>query len=327
MAPTARETPIVRRHPRLGIVHVYRRPSAREERELDQEIVLPDDTRGPVVKTLAIPYRFICWLDLVFHNTHTGEVLTGRGSGTLIGPRHVLTAGHNLFEDFGGVHLAVHSVRVGPGFNCLEKRGDILGIARSLRTRVAPRWQTHFDSEFDFGVITLRTPIGLSKPAALGGELGWWGSKASGGDTRINPVEPARLRNRHVNISGYPGDKCCMGAIDVTQTCNTSDPLRPCRENLWATAQYRSFGRITDPAPAVGPRFAFYDLDTCVGHSGSPVWTTWRDETSGRTYRNLVAVHTGTSSPFDPALAGRANRGVRITDAVLAEVERLKRAP
>jgi V8-like Glu-specific endopeptidase len=325
-------TSIVRRHPRLGYVQLF--PGTTRSRsaqgELDSEVTLHDDSRGPVMDTAPVPYRFVCWLDLDFGpDPATGLQITGRGTGTLISPRHVLTAGHNLFDDIApGVRRAVQIVRVGPGFNCIAKRGDVFGMATSLRTRVSARWAATLDDQFDYGVITLRTPIGASRPAALGGrQLGWWGSGDTGEGTRINPVDPARLARRRVNISGYPGDKCCVRAIDLTQQCRTNVPLRPCRADLWATAQFRSFGQVTNAQPAAANRLIFYDLDTCGGHSGGPLWVKWHDERTKTTYRNLVAIHTGPASAIDPALSQIANRGVRITQDVMTEVAQLMRPP
>jgi V8-like Glu-specific endopeptidase len=317
-------TPTVTRHPRLGYGQRYPPPRrGRPQRELESE-VLGADTRGFVKDTTEIPHRFICWLALIFLDPVSGAPTTFRGTGTLISPRHVLTAGHNLFDDINGTRVAVNEVRVGPGFNCLEKRGDILGIATSRATAVAARWNAALDNNFDYGVITLQTPIGSSRPAALGGaQLGWWGSKDLGGDTRINPVTLARLRGLGVGVSGYPGDKCCVRGADPASLCRTPGEMSsPCREILWATSQFRAFGRITDPSPAAGPQQLFYSADTCGGHSGSPVWVTWRDDASGKTYRNMVGIHTGAGPT---AAGGRTNRAVRITDAVMTEVRTLMR--
>ena len=70
------------------------------------------------------------------------------------------------------------------------------------------------------------------------------------------------MQGRPVNISGYPADK----------------PLG---------TQWRSYGQVTNANPAAGPQLIYYDLDTCGGHSGSPVWLRWKE------YRTLVAIHTG----------------------------------
>jgi len=318
---------IMRPHPDLDYVQIVPAKPVRPQGEIESEITGADDSRGPVMDTAPVPYRFVCWLDLDFGVIGGNQVVV-RGTGTLISARHVLTAGHNLFNVFGGVARAVVGVRVGPGFNCLAKRGDIFGLARSLRTRVSDQWQNAQNRQFDYGVITLRTPIGTSRPAALGGaQLGWWGSKELGAGTRINPTPVARLTDRHVNTSGYPRDKCCVRDIALTQQCRSASPLAPCAPNLWATVPFRSFGRITNTSPAAAPRLMFYDLDTCPGNSGGPIWTTWRDDNTGITYRNLVAIHTGAARFITPALADIANRGVRITDDVMTDVRRLMQAP
>jgi V8-like Glu-specific endopeptidase len=321
-------TPTIRRHRNLGYLQVYSTPrAARLQREFEEEVTLADDTRGFVKDTSATPYRFVCWLALTFVNPVDGTRITARGTGTLISPRHVLTAGHNLFNDVGWGTVDVTEVRVGPGFNCLEKRGDIFGIATSRATRVADRWRASADQEFDYGVITLRTPIGSSKPKALGGStLGWWSGKESGDGTRINPVTLARLGGIHVNVSGYPGDKCCIAGADPDRLCRTPAEMgTPCREILWATAQFRAFGRVTNASPAAAPRLLLYDADTCGGHSGSPVWVHWQDPKSGIVYRNMVGIHTGPGWTVDASQRGVTNRAVRITDAVMTDVRSFMR--
>jgi hypothetical protein len=114
-------------------------------------------------------------------------------------------------------------------------------------------------------------------------------------------VNRATLQNQAVNISGYPADK----------------PLG---------TQWRSSGVVTVTNPSAASELIYYDLDTCGGHSGSPIWTF-----AGGT-RNLVAVHTGPciAGPDCTAQAGpvcfpggqqmTSNRGIFITPAVVTEV-------
>ena len=68
----------------------------------------------------------------------------------------------------------------------------------------------------------------------------------------------------------------------------------------------------------------FYNADSCGGHSGSPVWVTWRDDKSGKTYRNMVGIHTGARA-ITPGMPGRTNEAIRITDAVMTDVRALMR--
>ena len=98
------------------------------------ELIGPDD-RVAVSKTADVPYRFICALDLFFPDPdNPSRLIRLRGTGTLIGPRHVLTAGHCLVAYVKGSagtrkRTRVSDIRVSPGrsgnfnpFGC--KAGD-----------------------------------------------------------------------------------------------------------------------------------------------------------------------------------------------------------
>jgi V8-like Glu-specific endopeptidase len=61
------------------------------------QIVFPNDNRQRVDPTTAQPYVWIGMFAIKFPN---GDI--GRGTGTLIGPRHVLTCAHNLFQNQRG---------------------------------------------------------------------------------------------------------------------------------------------------------------------------------------------------------------------------------
>jgi glutamyl endopeptidase len=88
---------------------------------------------------------------------------------------------------------------------------------------------------------------------------------------------------------------------------------------------WRHAERLTE----ITPRRLFYTVDTCPGHSGSPVW--YRRRADGR--RVIIGVHTsgvvdeqGRSFGCSPgtvlAPAGMRNSGVRITPEVLAGIRR-----
>jgi V8-like Glu-specific endopeptidase len=267
------------------------------------------DERQPVANTAEVPFRWICHIESFFpdpENPGFEMQFPSAGTGTLVSPTHVLTAGHVIFNDFplstgGRVNLQASRVVVTPGRN-----GTLppqFGTSMSFTTVVTDAWRNHLDFRFDYGLITLLDPLGDRTIPALGGPLGYWGSPSRGAGTQIVPLARAALANQPVNISGYPGDK-----PDGTP--------------------WRAFGRVTSTTPHAATELIYYDLDTCAGHSGSPIWLR-----TGET-RNLVAVHTGPciDGPdcrprvgpvcFPDGQQVTSNRGIFITSSVMADVAR-----
>lgn len=151
------------------------------------ETVIGVDERQRVVDTDAFPWRMICALQM------RGPGGTGGiGTGWLIGPRTVVTAGHCVFSQtyFGGW---AESVDVIPGLNH-RQNGHVLepfGKTVARRFSALKPWVESDDkaADHDIGCIHLDEPIG--------DRTGWFGFAA---------LEPAELESRLVNISGYPGD-------------------------------------------------------------------------------------------------------------------------
>lgn len=299
----------LRPHPDFGFVLAKPEGAARELNEVEPEIIPPLDERKPVLDTVKVPFRWICHLDMDFGS------FQARGSGTLISPRHVLTAGHNLISREAGKAVQPKSITVTPGYNCTAAKRAPFGSAAAAKwvahrvfaaAQAKPGGPTVADRQFDYGLITLAQPLGSVRHAVLGNRpLGFWGCPNNGFGARINPKSIDVLRGKPVNISGYPGDFCCTTPVD---------PSKSCSPQHWAGAQFRAFANVTNPAPSAAPRFILYNLDTYGGHSGAPVWLRWQN------FRNLIAIHTGPGWVVDPAERKRSNRGVRITQEVLDQV-------
>jgi V8-like Glu-specific endopeptidase len=240
-----------------------------------------------------VPFRWVCSLDLFFPDPDNA-------------------AGHCLFSSVKGTagttqRVAVSVVSVAPG-----RRSDAnrpLGSTAMQSFQVATKWRASLDPLFDYGLIELRDPIGSQNKSALGNKpLGYWGSPTNGAGTVITPLSQATLNTKPVNISGYPGDK-------PTGT------------------QWRAFGNIVNTSPAAGSELIYYNLDTCGGHSGGPIWLRTGDT------RNLVAIHTGAcllgsdctvvaGTPCFPDRTRRSsNRGVRMTTAVLTDIRNWMNVP
>ncbi|HLG13284.1 MAG TPA: peptidoglycan-binding protein [Blastocatellia bacterium] len=301
-------------HSRLGYVRSVPRRGSAEAWEGQFEII-PPDQRVLVPDTTVVPFRWICSLDLNFgpDPRNPGNDIIARGSGTLITPRHVLTAGHTLFDDFRpelSTIRGVQRITVAPGRNGMlpAPAQAVFGSARALGWRFHARWQASLDFQFDFGLITLADDIG-SRPRMGGNPLGHWGHKTLGAGTNITPLNPGALSWQEANLSGYPGDKC----RDQPPVNSASQAqIDACPPNLWASVQWRAAGHITNASPATAPRLILYNLDTFGGHSGAPLWLN---------SLNLVGIHTGPGRVVPGELPGQSNRGVRITTELLSEIK------
>ncbi|MEO7327190.1 MAG: trypsin-like peptidase domain-containing protein [Minicystis sp.] len=190
--------------------------------------VVGTDDRLAVPSPGDAPFRQVCALRITARD---GSIFYG--TGWLIGPRTVITAGHCLFLrriGAGGEIVAApyegraRSVTVIPA---LDRGVEPFGHAESQRFEVAPTWEHDGDPGADLGAIFLDDDRFA--------HLGWLGFGAA--------QEPL-LRALPLNIVGYPVD----------------------RDE--GTRQYYAGRVVNDVDGAV----LIYDTDTFGGQSGSPIW-------------------------------------------------------
>ncbi|HZN71259.1 MAG TPA: trypsin-like serine protease [Micromonosporaceae bacterium] len=267
------------------------------EAELEAELhrggaeytVILDDTRQRITATTAEPFRHVCQITASLPDANRGGAwTTWIGSGTLVAPNKVLTAGHVIYDR--GYQVFARNVRVAPGKvdAGTGPRQEPYGSAVASRLDVTPTYRSTTASQDvveanDYAVITLAQRISDRRPRdrTLGtSPLGWW--------RQLRAASDALLRGRQINNAGYPVDR------------TNGDRM------------YHAYNRV---ASTTAHRLSYVN-DTFGGQSGGPVWLRWQNS------RILVGVHTAGFLPGQP----QQNSGVRLNATNLAVIRTWLRA-
>ncbi len=137
------------------------------------------DGRERVFETTAWPYCFYCHLNLGFSE---GNYL---GSGVLIGPHHILTCGHNVYD-----YENKQWVKGIEAFFALNDDQAPFGKVHAVRIYAHLKWYKQGDSDFDIALIVINKSIGL--------KIGWCG---------LMYLPNEKTLKKAISITGYPGDK------------------------------------------------------------------------------------------------------------------------
>jgi V8-like Glu-specific endopeptidase len=145
------------------------------------EVEIGADDRTRVSSTANSPWRWICHLAITARNG-----ATFLGTGFLIGPRTVATAGHCVHMPGQGDW--VEQVVVTPGRDASARP---FGAVVSTVFRAAAGWMDGGDRGNDYGAVFL--PEGFDA--------------APSGACDLDALDDAALHGARLNLAGYPGDK------------------------------------------------------------------------------------------------------------------------
>ncbi|MCO5189047.1 MAG: serine protease [Anaerolineae bacterium] len=150
--------------------------------EAMQEVVIGPDDRIRITGTTSYPWRAICSLRIT-----AGDDSQWIGTGWLVGPRTVITAGHCVFiHNNGGWAKRIEVI---PGRNGAQQPYASC-VATSFRSVVG--WTQNRKRSHDYGAII------LPSNCRYGDQVGYFGYANYSDST---------LEDMLVNLSGYPGDK------------------------------------------------------------------------------------------------------------------------
>lgn len=211
------------------------------------EDVVGTDDRIRVTDTDTYPWNTVGYVSAAYPSSRTY-----RGSGAIVTPYMVLTAGHMVYDwDREGGYA--NSLNFSPGQRQLSAGG---AVTRPYGQFTAVRWET--TSNY---IDALKTNPGPNVHFNYDYAAAFFSTSfASVGLNTYMPVV-FNLAPTAINIAGYPAS--------VQGETNS--------QGMW-----HSFGDVT----GVADRMLYYNADTTGGNSGGPVWEFISPNT-----RRIVAVH------------------------------------
>jgi V8-like Glu-specific endopeptidase/tetratricopeptide (TPR) repeat protein len=239
------------------------------------ESVVGIDDRTRIFETSLSPWRMLCALRCWW-----GSRLAV-GTGFLVSPSLLLTAGHVVFPK--DLRALPDRIEVLPGLNGAERPFGAIDVAA---VSVHPGWQTSFGITSDVAAIHLTQPIGH--------RVGWFG---------VAQKTPDELRSTWSHVTGYPGEKQDQGVDPATGAA-----LPPAHASqLW---------HHSAPIINVQNNRIFYATDTTPGQSGAPIYILDRAVSPTPV---VIGVHAyGRAST--PVAIGNANSGAWIDEALFAQI-------
>ena len=145
--------------------------------------VIGSDQRQAIANTREYPFSSICSLEMRDGN-RSGKYAVG--TGCLLGPNLVLTAGHNLYHN-DVLQGAVQEVRIYPGRNGKDNYINSEVVADRGRLWVPDGWWQYRQRAQDWGLILLQTDL-----------------RQQAGSLAAQAWEANRLYNTNFIVLGYP---------------------------------------------------------------------------------------------------------------------------
>lgn len=159
-----------------------------------KRVILGEDGRTRIIKTTEWPHSIHGHLESKFPDGKRYG-----GSGVLVGPHHVLTAAHNIYNLSKGGYA--NAISFYPGLN---DETSPFGEANGVRIYTFNKWVNSRNKDYDMALIVLNRSVGLN--------TGWGGLLFSHDDDD--------LYKRDIHITGYPSDK------KFTQMWTMSDKIK-----------------------------------------------------------------------------------------------------
>ncbi len=148
-----------------------------------EEKVFVVDRRRRIQRTTEWPYRFFGLLSMYFPDGKKSA-----GSCVLVGPHHILTCAHNVYDRSKGAW--VENIKVYFALNELcAPYGEATGVRIYLDNRYLDKTNTYY-KDYDIAFVVINYSIG--------NEIGWSG---------LMYLPNKKFENKKIAITGYPGDK------------------------------------------------------------------------------------------------------------------------